>query len=182
METVTKRRNNIVLASASTSCLVCFAYPFVQYMGSSSNLRAVCVGASKQIAQNTSIVRVLPYLPVDCSSDHTQTKIISILNNRPRMTHLDVSKHVLTEISVAFSWILYKKFPRLDSLVTIGGRNAIITTGDITDFYASFKPTSFLPKEAVIEVLLVAIPQENYSNEHCFPCKKEGMYEPSPIK
>ena len=176
METVSKRSNNLVLASASTTCLVQFAYPIVQYMGYSSNLRAVCIGASKQIAQKAIIVRVLPYLPFDCSSNQAQTKIISILKNRPRMTPLDISKHVLNDIVVSFSWILYKKFPRLESLLTIGGRNAIITTDDITDFYASFKPTSFLPKETVIEILLVSIPQEDYSTLQNF-CDNPTSYE-----
>ena len=45
----------------------------------------------------------------------------------------------------------------------VGGRNAIITNGNVTDFYASFRPSSFLTKEAVIEVLLLALPQEDFT-------------------
>ena len=62
-----KRSNTIVLASAGTSCLLQFVYPFVQYMGSSNGIRAVCASVARTVAENVTIVRVLPYVPDDCS-------------------------------------------------------------------------------------------------------------------
>ena len=163
MERVTKRSNNLVLAGASTTCLVRFAYPIVQYMGSSNGIRAVCVGVARTVAENVTIVRVLPYVPDDCSDADGQKKLTGILMKRPRMTTLDISQCLLEEDYVSFGWILYKTFPQLNTLLMLGDRNAIITNGHITDFYASFRPTSFLTKEAVIEVVLLALPQEDFT-------------------
>jgi len=163
MET-TMKRSNIVLASASagTLCLLKFVYPFVQYMGSSNGIRAVCSSVASTVAENATIVRLHPFLPDDCSSFDAQTKIIGILNNRPRLTMLDISRHVLYDIYVSFGWILYKKFPRLQQLLMFDGRNAIITTSEITDFYCSFRPTPLLQKETVIEILLISLSHTDY--------------------
>ena len=157
-----KRNNNIVSATAA-SCIVRFAYSLVQYMGCSSGLDVVCVGACNQIAENAVIVRLLPYLPNDCSDADGQNIIIDILTKRPRMKTLDISQCLLQDEYVSFGWILYRRFPLLNKLLMIGDRNAIITNGFVTDYYASFRPSSFLTKEAVIEVVLLALPQEDFT-------------------
>jgi len=163
-----KSNNNMILATAN--CFAQFALPLVHYIGSSSNMRAICVDVSNAICKNATTVKLLPYEPDDCSSADAQAKIITILINRPQMRSLDISEHVLYDIFISFGWILYKKFPQLHTLLMLGDRNAIITMGDITDFYASFRPQPMLSKETAIEIILVALHQRDFITIQSFCC------------
>ena len=111
------KRSNIVLASAGTSCLLKFVYPFVQYMGSSNGIRTVCVSVARTVAENATIVRVLPYLPDDCSDADGQKKVMDILMNHPRMRTLDISQCLLDDEYVSVGWTSFY---------------AIITNGNIS--------------------------------------------------
>ena len=169
MESCLKKSNNkMVLAVAN--CFAQFALPLVHYIGSSSNMRATCITVSNAICKNATTVKVLPYQPDDCSSADAQAKIFTILNNRPLMRTLDISEHVLYDIFISFGWILYKKFPQLHTLLMLGDCNAIITMGDITDFYASFRPQPMLSKKTAIEIIQVALHQRDFMTIQSFCC------------
>lgn len=161
---LTKRcNNNQTMIATETSCVVRFALDIIQYVGSSIDLRTVCSSVQKCMAQNSTVLRVLPYLPTDRSYLQGQTTIINMLTNHPRVTTVDISDMLISDEYTSFGWFIYKKFPRLDEILVTGKCNAIITTSDITDYYASFRPMRFLTKETIIEVLLVALYQEDYT-------------------
>lgn len=161
MESV--KRERIILASASASAFIRFSLPIFWYVGSSScELRAVCSKMASTIAEHATVVRIDSYLPLNLTFVEGQKKIIEILQQRPRMKTLDISDTCfIEEHLISFGWLLFNKFPNLNELLMVHGCNAIITTEYMRDYYASFRSNSLHTRQTVIEILIVALANED---------------------
>ena len=156
------KRERVILATASSNCLVRFSFAIFQYVGSSCEMRAVCSAISSTIAANVTVVRVLCYLPLHFSLTDGQNKILEILRQRPRMKTVDLSNTCfIEEHLVSFGWFVFTKCQCLDEIRMINGCNAIICSDYMRGYYASFRPNSLHTRQTVIAVLFVALANED---------------------